>query len=187
MSELAQRVRHKFSIRNTNGYALSALLDADTPLEIFRRLIVGSEGTLAFVAEAVIDTIPAPANTTVSWIALPSISEAAALVPGLVGLGAEAVELMLAPALAAAAQAFPGTPAYWRDLDPHAAALLVEFRAGSPAALEGAEARATALAAAANLVHPVEFTRDEDQIDLYWRVRDGLLGIVGQQRPEVPP
>jgi D-lactate dehydrogenase len=103
--ELAQRVRHKFTIRNTNGYALSALLDADTPLEIFRRLIVGSEGTLAFMAEAVINTIPAPANTTVSWIALPSISEAAALVPGLVASGAEAVELMLAPALAAAAQA----------------------------------------------------------------------------------
>ena len=143
--ELAQRVRHKFAIRNTNGYALSALLDADTPLEIFRRLIVGSEGTLAFMAEAVIDTIPAPAMTTVSWVVLPSISEAAALVPGLVGLGAEAVELMLAPALAAAAQAFPGTPAYWRSLDPAAAALLVEFGADSPAGLDAAEAKASAL------------------------------------------
>src|SRR6202522_3775427 len=96
--ELAQRIRHKFSIRHTNGYALSALLDADTPVGIFRRLIVGSEGTLAFMAEAVIDTIPAPAMTTVSWIVLPSISEAGALVPGLGGQGAEAVELMLAPA-----------------------------------------------------------------------------------------
>ena len=182
--ELAQRVRHKFAIRNTNGYALSALLDADTPLEIFRRLIVGSEGTLAFMAEAVIDTIPAPASTTVSWIVLPSISEAAALVPGLVASGAEAVELMLAPALAAAAQAFPGTPAYWRSLDPAAAALLVEFRADSPAALDAAEARVAGLVAGANLVHPLEFTRDEEQIELSWRVRDGLLGIVGQQRPD---
>src|SRR6202522_1922283 len=34
--ELAQRIRHKFTIRNTNGYALSALLDADSPLGIFR-------------------------------------------------------------------------------------------------------------------------------------------------------
>jgi D-lactate dehydrogenase len=50
-AELTQRVRHKYSIRNTNGYVLSALLDADTPLAIFRRLIVGSEGTLAFMAE----------------------------------------------------------------------------------------------------------------------------------------
>ncbi len=181
--ELARRVRRKFAIRNTNGYALPALLDADTPLGIFRRLIVGSEGTLAFVAEAVIDTIPAPAVTTVAWVVLPSISEAAALVPGLVAQGAEAVELMLAPALAAAAQAFPGTPGYWRSLDPGAAALLVEFGADRPAGLAAAEASATALAAAANLVRPVEFTRDADQIALYWKVREGLLGIVGQQRP----
>jgi D-lactate dehydrogenase len=182
--ELAQRIRHKYAIRNTNGYTLSALLDADTPVGIFRRLIVGSEGTLAFMAEAVIDTIPAPAATTVAWIVLPSISEATTLVPGLVSIGAEAVELMLAPALAAAAQAFPGTPAYWRSLDPQAAGLLVEFRADSPAALDAAEAKATAQTAGTNLVHPVEFTRDEDLIELYWRVRDGLLGIVGKQRPE---
>ncbi len=182
--ELAQRVRHKFAIRNTNGYALSALLDGDTPLEIFRRLIVGSEGTLAFMAEAVINTIPAPTVTTVSWIVLPSIGEAAALVPGLVGLGAEAVELMLAPALAAAAQVFPGTPAYWRSLDPGAAALLVEFGADSPAGLDAAEARAAGLVAGANLLHPADFTRDEEQIELYWKIRDGLLGIVGQQRPD---
>jgi D-lactate dehydrogenase len=182
--ELAQRIRHKYAIRNTNGYALSALLDADTPLGIFRRLIVGSEGTLAFMAEAVIDTIPAPAMTTVAWIILPSISAATALVPGLVSLGAEAVELMLAPALAAAAQAFPGTPAYWHSLDPSAAGLLVEFGADNPAGLDAAVAKATAQLAGANLVHPVEFTRDEDQIELYWRVREGLLGIVGQRRPE---
>src|SRR5580693_4678534 len=183
-AELAQKVRRKFAIRNTNGYALSALLDADTPLQIFRRLIVGSEGTLAFVAEAVIDTIPAPSNTTVSWIVLPTIGEAAALVPGLVAQGAEAVELMLAPARAAAAQAFPGTPDYWPSLDPKAAALLVEFGADRPAGLDAAEAKATALAATANLVHPVEFTRDAEKIELYWRIRDGLLGIVGQQRPD---
>src|SRR6202050_3265186 len=42
--ELTQRVRHKFAIRNTNGYALLALLDGDTPLEIFSRLIGGAEG-----------------------------------------------------------------------------------------------------------------------------------------------
>jgi D-lactate dehydrogenase len=182
--ELAQRVRHKFAIRNTNGYALSALLDGETPLEIFRRLLIGSEGTLAFVAEAVIDTIPAPAMTTVSWVVLPSISEAAALVPGLVGLGAEAVELMLAPALAAAARAFPGTPGYWRSLDPGAAALLVEFGADRPAGLDTAVAQVAGLVAGANLLHPLEFTRDEEQIELFWRVRDGLLGIVGQQRPD---
>ena len=38
--ELADRVRRKYSIRNTHGYRLCALLDGETPLEIFRRLLV---------------------------------------------------------------------------------------------------------------------------------------------------
>ena len=56
--ELSERVRRKFEIKNTTGYRLCAFLDADTPLEIFRRLVIGSEGTLAFVAEAVFETVP---------------------------------------------------------------------------------------------------------------------------------
>jgi len=182
--DLAARVRRKFSIRNTTGYSLAALLDGQTPLEIFRRLIVGSEGTLAFLAEAVIDTLPAPAVTTVTWIALPSIDEAVALVPSLVALGAEAVELMVAPALTAAAHTFPGTPGYWKTLDPGAAALLVEFAADGPAGLDEAEAQVARLVAAANLIQPLDFTRDAEMIELSWRVREGLLGIVGKLRPE---
>src|SRR4029079_18883003 len=41
-AELADRVRTKFAIKNTTGYRLCAFLDGDTPLEIFRRLLVGS-------------------------------------------------------------------------------------------------------------------------------------------------
>jgi D-lactate dehydrogenase len=109
---LADRVRRKYMIRNTHGLRLCALLDGETPLEIFRRLLVGSEGTLAFIAEAVLETIPTPRVTSVAWIPVPTIDEAIALVPGLVGLGASAVELMVAPALTAAGQAFEATPAY---------------------------------------------------------------------------
>ena len=45
-AELCERIRRKFAIKNTTGYRLCAFLDADEPLEIFRRLLVGSEGTL---------------------------------------------------------------------------------------------------------------------------------------------
>jgi len=181
--QLAARVRHKFSIRNTNGYALCALLDADTPLGIFRRLLVGSEGTLAFIAEAVIDTLHAPALTTVAWIVLPSIEEAVELVPALVAAGAEAAELMGAPALTASAQAFPGTPNYWKTLDPAGGALLVEFGADDAAGLDAAEARVADIVAEAKLVHPLEFTRDRALIELDWHVREAALGIYGQLRP----
>ncbi|MFI1763621.1 FAD-binding and (Fe-S)-binding domain-containing protein [Streptomyces sp. NPDC020800] len=181
--ELVDRIRHKYTIRNTTGYALNAFLDAETPLEIFRRLLVGSEGTLAFMAEVVFDTLPDPGLTTVTWIATESVDAAARLVPALVDLGAEAVELLMAPALTVAAQAYPGAPSYWHTLDPKSAALLVEFR-GEADALDEAEQRVREVVADTTLLHPIEFTRDEELIECNWRVREGLLGIVGHLRPE---
>ena len=65
-AELCARIAHKFEIKNTTGYRLCAFLDADEPLEIFRRLLIGSEGTLAFLAEAVFETIPLQPRTTLS-------------------------------------------------------------------------------------------------------------------------
>jgi D-lactate dehydrogenase len=50
---LAGRTRRKYPIRNTHGLRLCALLDGETPLEIFRRLLFGSEGTLAFIGQAI--------------------------------------------------------------------------------------------------------------------------------------
>jgi D-lactate dehydrogenase len=182
--ELVDCVRQKYSIRNTHGYRLCALLDGETPLEIFRRLLVGSEGTLGFVAEAVIDTVPLPSVTSVAWIPVPTIDEAVGLVSGLVSLGATAVELMIAPALVAAGQAFAQTPSYWRTLDPKAAALLVEFGAEDMRALEVLQKKVVAFVSKTNLIHPVEFTSVEEAIELAWHVREGLLGLVGKHRPE---
>ncbi|GAB3788919.1 FAD-binding and (Fe-S)-binding domain-containing protein [Dyella agri] len=182
--ELVDRVRRKYSIRNTHGYRLCALLDGETPLEIFRRLLVGSEGTLAFVAEAVIGTVPSPDVTSVAWIPVPTIDEAVALVPSLVGLGATAVELMIAPALTAAGKAFANTPCYWKTLDPSAAALLVEFGAKDLQALEVLQNKVIELTANARLLHPVEFTSVEEAVELAWHVREGLLGLVGKLRPK---
>ena len=182
-TSLTERIRRKYSIRNTHGLRLQAFLDGETPLEIFRRLMVGSEGTLGFIAEAVLETVPAPKETSVAWIPLPSIDMAVELTPALVDLGAAAVELMVAPALTAAGEAFPGTPAYWRSLDPKAAALLVEFGAESPAALEALQAKVAKLVAPLPLLSPLSFTSVTEAVELAWHVREGLLGLVGKQRP----
>jgi D-lactate dehydrogenase len=181
---LADRTRRKYAIRNTHGLRLCALLDGETPLAIFRRLLVGSEGTLAFIAEAVLETIPAPRVTSVAWIPVPTIDEAIALVPGLVKLGASAVELMVAPALTAAGQAFRETPSYWRTLDPKAAALLVEIGAEDSGSLEATQREVLELVSTARLIKPVEFTSVAEAVELAWHVREGLLGLVGKTRPE---
>src|ERR1700691_2147549 len=134
--ELSARIVRKYGIRNTCGYAMHAFLDGETPVEILRRLMVGSEGTLGFVAEAVYKTYHLPAKTTVAWLPFDTIDAAVEQVAMLVEMGAQAVELLVAPALTAASKLWKGTPQYWKNLDPRNAALLVEFGVDSDQELE---------------------------------------------------
>jgi D-lactate dehydrogenase len=182
-AELAARIKHKFEIKNTTGYRLCAFLDADTPLEMFRRLVVGSEGTLAFIAEAVFETVPLKPHTTVALVQLKDLNAAAGAVPPLVAAGATATELMVAPTLIAAAYNMSGTPESWKQLDPESAAVLVEFRADDPESLDAPEREALALLEQCELLEPVRFTREREEIELLWRVREGLHGLLAALRP----
>jgi D-lactate dehydrogenase len=182
-SELSARVARKFEIKNTTGYRLCAFLDADTPLEIFRRLVVGSEGTLAFIAEAVFETVPLGAHTTIALVPFTSIDAAVEAVGPLVSAGATATELMVAPTLIAAAYNMPGTPESWKELPPDSAALLVEFRADQPAGLDAPEREAAQIIEGRPLVEAAQFSRDPEQIEMLWHVREGMQGLLAAMRP----
>ena len=182
-ADLRGRIRRKFEIKNTTGYRLCAFLDADEPVEILRRLLVGSEGTLAFIAEAVYETVPLPPRTTLAWAHFDSIAAATAPVGELVAAGATAVELMVAPALMVAANSIPGTPEYWKELPLESAALLVEFGAEDEEGLDRGEAAARAVFEGAPPFRELEFARDPETVELFWRVREGLHGLIGKLRP----
>lgn len=57
---LANLIRRKFAIKCTTGYSLNALVDfpLDDPIEIIKRVIIGSEGTFGFVSQATYNTVP---------------------------------------------------------------------------------------------------------------------------------
>ncbi len=183
-SELADRIRRKFAIKNTTGYRLCAFLDADEPLEIFRRVLVGSEGTLAFLAEVVFETVPVPPVTTTAWVHFPGIDEAIAPVQDLVASGATAVELMVAPALITAAWNMVGAPQEWKELPPTSAVLLVEFGGSDEGDLAAQVLRAEAILGSHQTIRPIDFTREPEAVELAWRVREGLHGLIGRVRPE---
>ncbi|CAL9334982.1 FAD-binding and (Fe-S)-binding domain-containing protein [Streptomyces sp. enrichment culture] len=182
--ELCDRIRTKFSIKNTNGYRLDAFLDADTPAAILRGLMVGSQGTLGFLDEVVFDTVPFGRHHSTALLRLPGLHEAAALVPSFVTAGAHAVELLDAPSLRSTATV-SGAPGWLAELTPDAedAALLVEFRAADLNDLRAQEQRAEEVLAASSTPVLGEFTRDSATAGAYWRVRKGLLAAVGGTRP----
>lgn len=179
---LRERIARKFQIKNTTGYRLCAFLDADTPLEIFRRLLIGSEGTLAFIAEAVFETVEMGPHTALSLSFFPDVDAAAAAVAPLVALGATATELMVAPTLIAAAWNMPGTPERWKELAPESAALLVELRATEPGALDEPERRALEALGAQPLLDPPRFSREAEEVEMLWRVREGMQGLLAAVR-----
>ena len=182
--ELAGRIRSKFEIKNTTGYRLCAFLDADEPLEILRRLLVGSEGTLGFVSEAVFETVPLGRHATTALLMFEDMDAAAAAVPPLVAAGTTATELMVAPTLIAAAWNLPGVPAEWKEIPPTAATILCEFRSDEEAELDEREQAALELLEGRPLIEPPAFTREVELTETLWRVREGMHGLVGRLRPE---
>ncbi|MGA9373215.1 MAG: FAD-binding and (Fe-S)-binding domain-containing protein, partial [Solirubrobacterales bacterium] len=182
-SELAERLRRKFRIKNTTGYRLCAFLDEDEPVQIFRRLLIGSEGTLGFIAEVMMETVPLPSKTTVSWLHFDGIESATDPVTALVESGATAVELMVAPALMVAAQNIAGAPQDWMELPPTSAALLVEFGAESDGELDKLVAGAEEILREHEMIRAPDFTRDPERIEVAWTVREGLHGLIGRFRP----
>jgi len=180
--DLVARVRRKFAIKNTTGYHMEAFLDGDTPLGIFRRLLVGSEGTLAFIAEAVFDTVRDDQYRLTAFMIFPDIHAACDAVAPFVAAGAAAVELTDRASLRAV-EGKPGVPERWRALPADATGLLVEFREPDEAARTAASARADAVLATLALLEPAEFTRDPALAAQFWNVRSGLLPSVGGARP----
>ena len=180
--DLVARLRKKFSIKNTTGYHMEAFLDGATPCEIFRRLIVGSEGTLAFIVEAVFDTIPDDQFRLTSFMIFADMYEACAAVKPFVDSGAAAVELLDRASLRAV-EGKPGVPDRWKALPDTATALLVEYRAPSEVARTEALRIGTETLSGLRLLEPAAFTKDPKVAAQFWNVRSGLLPSVGGARP----
>ncbi len=174
---LSARIATAFATKNTVGYSLNAFLDADTPAGILQRLVVGSEGTLAFIADAVFSTIPLPRFRATAWMLFASVEDAAEAVPALAAAGAAAVEILDAPSMRRVAHKLPGALPAGQP-----AALLVEFQEDREAALDQRVARASLLLAALPLISCAEFTRDAALQARYWAVRKGLFPSVGAVR-----
>lgn len=181
-ARLAERVRRKYQMKNTNGYALNAFLDYEKPLDILTHLLIGSEGTLAFIAEAVLHTVPDYPYKYTAQLYFASIQAAAEAVFPLRKAGARAVEIMDRAALRSV-EHLPGVPEVIRSLPECAAAILVEFQAADSTAMQAFQRKAAQTLAEMKLLHPAEFTTDPLQQAILWKARKGMFATVGAMRP----
>ena len=181
--ESVATIERQFAMKNTMGYGVNAFLDHEDPLDILVHLMVGSEGTLGFVAEAVFRTVEVVPNVATGLLVFADVESATSAVPQLIEAGTVTAELMDAASLTVSSRD-PKCPAAIRDLDvDRHAALLVEFEAGS--AEELVERRRTVEPALASLPlgAPFQLTTDAAQRATLWHIRKGLFSAVAGARP----
>jgi D-lactate dehydrogenase len=178
---LAGRIRAKYQMKNTCGYSLNAFLDFQRPVDIFRNLLVGSEGTLAFIAEAVLKTVPDLPVKVTGFLLFPNLHAACAAIAPLRDAGAAALELLDRAALRSVEHQ-PGIPSIIKSLPEGSAALLCEFQGADPSARASLEATAMAAAAGLSLLEPARFTHDPAEQALFWKMRSGTFPSVGAVR-----
>ena len=179
--KLHNRIRNKYKTKNTVGYSLNAFIDHKHPLDILAHLLIGAEGTLAFIAEAVLDTVPDYPHKSTALLYFPDIFSACHAIIPLTNAGALMVELMDRASLRSVENVV-GMPAIVRELPTDAAALLVEFQEDTLEALDLKVQAFLKSASTLSLLNPPLFTTDPVEQDFLWKVRKGLFPAVGAVR-----
>jgi D-lactate dehydrogenase len=178
---LSARIREKYRIKNTTGYGLNAFVDFEDPFDILTHLLVGSEGTLAFIAELTYRTVEDHPHKASALVFFPDLDHAARATQRLEAGAISAAELMDRPSLRSV-EGKPGLPPALRSLPPDACALLVEVRGADAAALELRMREARELIAGIETLEPVRFTAVKAEYEALWDVRRGLFPAVGASR-----
>src|SRR5271166_472825 len=178
---LRERVRSKYRMKNTTGYSLNAFLDFDKAVDIFQHVMIGSEGTLAFIAEAVLNTVPDLPVKYTGLLLFPDLYAAAASIVPLRQAGAKALEIMDRASLRSV-QDQSGIPASIRTLPDGAAGLLAEFQSAEERERTKLEKVAAEAASGLHLYEPAHFTHLASEQALLWKIRSGMFPSVGSVR-----
>ena len=172
--DLSERIRYKYSIKNVTGLNLFPLIAQDDIFDMIAHLLVGSEGTLAFLSEATFRTVPLAPLQASAMIYFRDIRDAARSVLKMQDLPVEAAEMLDSRSLAAAGD----------TTGEGLTAMLVRTEASDEATLSGNIRAIEAALKDFDTVTGVRFSRDKDECARYWAIRSGIFPMVGGMRPE---
>lgn len=178
---LYNRIKRKFKIKNTTGYSINALIDFEDPIEIIKHLMVGSEGTLAFISNVTLKTIVDEKHKSCALLIFHSIQDACNATILLKSSPVVAVELLDRESIRSV-ENDPDAPAYFKTLPPAACALLLECRDNNWDTLLLEQNEVRSRIESIPTYSEFEFTSDPKQYYFNWKARKGLLPTVGALR-----
>ncbi|WP_281297893.1 FAD-binding and (Fe-S)-binding domain-containing protein [Flavobacterium limnophilum] len=174
-------IKNKFKIKNTTGYSINALVDYQDPIDIIKHLMVGSEGTLAFISNVTFKTVIDEKFKSCSLLIFNTIQEACNATILLKSAPVAAVELLDRESIRSV-EFDPDAPEYFRTLPESACALLVECRDNDLVVLQQKQDAIRLQIKSIPTYTDYEFTSDPQQYYFNWKARKGLLPTVGGLR-----
>src|SRR6266540_2374433 len=178
---LAERIQRRYQMKNTNGYLLNAFLDFDTPLDILTHIMIGSEGTLGFIAEAVLHTLPDYPRRYTGQLYFKNLQDAASAIAPINESGARAAEIMDRAALRSV-ENNSGVPSILRQLPNEATAILVEYQAQDTESILSFKKEAQQVIKKLSLLNDPEFFDDPIAQASLWKTRKGIIPSIGGMR-----
>lgn len=181
-AHLTELINHKYRLKNTTGYSLNALTDFDDPLDILTHLMIGSEGTLGFIAEITYQTVEEHQFKASALFVFSNIEAACEATRILKQQPVSAVELMDRGALASVENE-AGLPDFMPNLSEDATALLIETRAANAKTLKKKISQIIASISEFTLEEQVPFTDNPAEFGRLWAIRKGIFPAIGAVRP----
>jgi D-lactate dehydrogenase len=139
--------------------------------------MIGSEGTLGFISELTLKTVPELPNKGTALIFFEDTKTACMAIPIFNNLTVDAAEIMDRAALKAAENK-PGMPSFIKDLGNNVTALLIETSALDYETLNKNISDITAAIDHLPKVQPVSFTTNKYEYKKLWDIRKGLFPTV---------
>lgn len=182
---LVEKIKHKYRLKNTTGYSLNALIEYDDPIDIIQHLMVGSEGTLGFIADVTYNTVIDHQFKATGLFLFRDIEATTQAVIEIAKLDVAAVELMDHRALRSVSNK-KGMPDFIKQLSDSknngSAALLIELHAQNENELNTKETQLTTLIRQLNVIDEAPFSRDPKVVAQLWNIRKELFPSVGAIR-----
>jgi len=178
---LYHQIKNKFKIKNTTGYSINALVDYQDPIDIIKHLMVGSEGTLAFISNVTFKTIIDEKNKSCSLLIFNTIQDACNATILLKSAPVAAVELLDRESIRSV-ENDDDAPEYFKTLPESACALLVECRDNDLTVLKEKQDAVRLQIQSIPTFTDYQFTSDPKQYYFNWKARKGLLPTVGGLR-----
>ncbi|WP_022946417.1 FAD-binding and (Fe-S)-binding domain-containing protein [Pseudoalteromonas ruthenica] len=180
---LRTRIEHKYRLKNTTGYGLNALVDYQDGIDIIKHLLIGSEGTLGFIANITYHTVPHSAHKHTGLFTFATIDSACDFIEQLSRYPVEAVEMLDKRALMSVREQAI-MPNEVVDFPAQATALLIEIAGADESELQTTSAAVSALLERyqSDIIHQYALSSDSERAQALWNVRKGTFPAVGAVR-----